>query len=183
MNGPNANDDGSVDENETVRSLRERVKELESTVQAKDKQLALYEVQLKKVAVLVGKGGVGPAGSSVKEIKAHAGPDMEAAITVTICFINGKVWGKTKFLPDRWDEWNTEPKSVCQMTISRIMHSLPADWSKFVVWHLFIVPTINSVLIARRNNSVAAMKCIFKGELVLITSMYTFNINSCYMCS
>ena len=181
MDGPNANDDGSADENETVSSLRERVKELESTVQAKDKQLALYEEQLRKVAVLVGKGGVGPAGSSVKEIKASAGPGMEPAITVIVCFINGTVWKRTKLLPDRWEEWNSEPKSVCQMTIGRIVNSLPRDWSKFVVWHLFVVPTINSVLIDRRNNSVAAMKIIFKGELNLITIMYTFDINSCHV--
>ena len=151
------------DDNDTMDNLRGKVLEMEKLIRAKDKKLAVYEQQMKKMAKVTGNS-VSRSNASLIQIQKGADANIHDALAMITFYVNSSVWSRTKFFPDRWDEWNTNPKSVCQCLMKRCKRALPEDWLHMEFWHLYAVPLANSCLINKRTNSVAMTKMIFKGE-------------------
>ncbi len=150
-------------DNDTMEGLRGKVLEMEKVIRAKDKKLSLYEQQMKKMAKATGNSAI-RNNVSLAQIQKGADAAIHDALAMITFYVNSSVWSRTKFFPDRWDEWNTNPKSACQHLMERCKRSLPESWLPIVFWHLYAAPLSNSCLISKRNNSVAVTKMIFKGE-------------------
>ena len=138
--------------------------ELEKVIRAKDKMLATYERQIKSLSDFAGGKGKVNSTMSLNEIKRNAESEVHEALTMISFFVSSKVWGRTKFFPDRWDHWNTSPRSACQILMDCCNELLPKHWLPIVFWHLYAAPFANSCLITKRTASVAAIKIIFKGK-------------------
>ena len=153
----------ATNNDDTVEGLRGKMLEMERVIHAKDKTIALYEQQIKAMSKVTGNIGVNNH-ASLSEIKKRADNEIHDALAMISFYVNSNVWSRTKFFPDRWEEWNTNPKSACQCLMEHCKRSLPKHWLHMVFWHLYAVPLSNTCLISKRTNSVAGMKIIFKGE-------------------
>ena len=152
-------------DNDTVEGLRGKMLEMERVIQSKDKTIAMYEQQIKVMSKVTGNIGVGVRNNAtLNEIKKSADADIHDALAMISFYVNSNVWGRAKFFPDRWEEWNTNPKSACQCLMERCKRALPKHWLPMVFWHLYAVPLSNSCLISKRTNSVAGKKTIFGDE-------------------